>query len=531
MAGIQTSSQSALALCSNPRIVSFEPTPKSVFEGEFSPPHTALSSSTQDREEGLTLLQRHLCFLANLRCGFIAELLAATHFPLSLVMEGSQFGTLSTFITAIPGRNVGGSELFPWESRIQIAYDISRALEYLHDREIVHGLLSSATVLVSLADTPHLLLRGKLSGLGPKVCGTEPCAFWTGALHEQPSFAFDVWLFSVVLWHMFTLQDPHSSVLAAFRAPQLPDIEELVQFLRKALQAQLQVLAQRVPRQRASELGDLAWKGLRANPGERLLLQGFVRRLAELCCNRADPPPTAAPLDYSKAPKLDFDVVVTDPKRRFTCAAFPGSRCVWIGTNARVLSVCKPEAFAFDRELAMNKPWNEEVTAMTAPICVPVSLVTSTAAKELPTVAEDSRLVKFFKSRKSDAAVSSPPKGSGGGGTLTPPPPPSPRGPSPKVSASVVPELPKATFIDSEPPLELDSATLSESCISCILDIDGDTVWVSTDAGEIRMWHTDTGTILHTIQLMPPTRIHSLVATTNHDTGMTSVWCSMPCAN
>jgi hypothetical protein len=226
--------------------------------------------------KGLTQLQRHLCWMARIQHPRIARPRAMLISPLTLMMEGTGVGMLRDLMFPPPeGKPI--SDLLSWKSRVQIALDVASAMAALHEHAVMNPLLCSSSVLVCPSDDWGNTLRGKLCGLGPRVCGSrsvEDCAFWASLLNNEPnSIYFDSFLFGTILYEMIMMEEARTHVEFSGK----PLGPKLVEEMRTDVERMLKTLEGKVLHgESASVLILMATRTLRAEPSRR---ESFLKML------------------------------------------------------------------------------------------------------------------------------------------------------------------------------------------------------------------------------------------------------------
>ncbi|KIK35701.1 hypothetical protein CY34DRAFT_32641, partial [Suillus luteus UH-Slu-Lm8-n1] len=156
------------------------------------------------------------------------QLLHDNILPLEGVTEG--FGPLPAFVSlwmeegSLDGylkREVGLS----WERKLSMVRDVAAGLQYLHDKDIVHGDLTATNVLVSgdgrlcLADYGLSMILAESgnptfnSCHGGNVRWMPPEAIQLGDAGEEenkPTKAWDIYSFGCIMMQVFTGNQPYA---------------------------------------------------------------------------------------------------------------------------------------------------------------------------------------------------------------------------------------------------------------------------------------------------------------------------------
>lgn len=195
--------------------------------------------------------------LSRLRCPYLLSLIgycsASSH--RLLVYEFMANGGLQQHLYPASGSNALLSKL-DWETRLKIALDAAKGLEYLHEHvnpPVIHRDFKSSNILLGKNFLAKISDFG-LAKLGPekagghvstRVLGTQGYVAPEYALTGHLTTKSDVYSYGVVLLELLTGRVPvdmkrpqGEGVLVSWALPQLTDREKVVQIMDPALEGQ-----------------------------------------------------------------------------------------------------------------------------------------------------------------------------------------------------------------------------------------------------------------------------------------------------
>ncbi|XP_039249459.2 uncharacterized protein LOC120327124 [Styela clava] len=169
-------------------------------------------------------------------CNYVLKMygLMQSEFGICLVLEYMKFGNISDFFSYVQtgcGRNDTATRENLWPLKLRIVEQVSRGMEFLHSRKIIHCDLKAANVLLNqdvdvkicdfglakmklLTTRPSSNPEGRKGGkLNNNPAGTvSHVAPELLEVNKSPTRSSDVYSFGVFIWEILTDKIPYSGV-------------------------------------------------------------------------------------------------------------------------------------------------------------------------------------------------------------------------------------------------------------------------------------------------------------------------------
>ncbi|KAI0233948.1 Tyrosine-protein kinase RYK [Lamellibrachia satsuma] len=180
--------------------------------------------SEEARRDQRELVMREACLLKGLSHPNVNPILAACiddeRHPL-LIFSFANQGNLKKFLQRCKLSEIGAHQALTTQQLVYIAIQITRGLQYLHRRRIVHGDVATRNCIVdtnlSVKVTDNALARDLFPSdyhcLGDNENRPIKWLALESLTERRFSPASDVWAFGIVLWELMTLgQQPYAEI-------------------------------------------------------------------------------------------------------------------------------------------------------------------------------------------------------------------------------------------------------------------------------------------------------------------------------